>query len=155
MAVKATLAYGKNFHFYQEALDNNFVYLELEDAPYDIGYRRIMIAIPIDVWETIRGLGAAHLDLVNTSDEDLIALVNHQVDERIAQYEQSRGSNSEKDALLRFSNSAIFGAADEAREQQIMKGIDYYKTERERQRQIVSRMAQHKIIEVGSNPPEI
>ena len=63
--MKTTLAYGKNFHFYQEALNNNYIYLELEDIPYDVGYRRIMIALPIDIWETIRGLGAARLDLVN------------------------------------------------------------------------------------------
>jgi len=44
MSLKATLAYGKNFHFYHEALDNNHVYLELEDVSYDVGYRRVMKA---------------------------------------------------------------------------------------------------------------
>jgi hypothetical protein len=29
MSTKATIAYGDNFHFYHEVLDDNHVYLEL------------------------------------------------------------------------------------------------------------------------------
>jgi hypothetical protein len=150
MTVKTTLAYGKNFHFYQEALNNNFVYLELEDVPYDIGYRRIMVAIPIDIWVTIRSLGEAQLDLINLSDSELMELTTKQVGVRIAEYEKLRSSNPEKAELLRFKNSLIFGSADEEREVQIKRGLEYFMTERERQRQIVTRMAQHKIIDIGT-----
>jgi hypothetical protein len=156
MPIKVTLAYGKNFHFFYEALDANQVYLELEDVAFEVGYRRIMISIPIDIWETIRGLGDASLELVNASDEELARLVEGSVDGRIAEYERLRESQPEKAELLRFNNSMMFGAADEAREQQMLKGLQYYRVERERQREVVTRMAQHKIVSIDSiNPDEI
>lgn len=154
MPVKITLAYGKNFHFFHEALDANQVYLELEDAVFEVGYRRIMISIPIDIWETIRGLGAASLNLVNASDDELMRLVEREVDDRISGYGKIRKSDPEKAELLRFNNSVVFGAADEAREQQVFKGLEYYRMERGRQREVVSRMAQHKIVTIDSTSSE-
>jgi hypothetical protein len=154
MPVKVTLAYGKNFHFFHEALDANQVYLELEDAVFEVGYRRIMISIPIDIWETIRGLGGASLDLMNASDEELAQLVEKAVNSRIAEYERVRKSDPEKAELLRFSNSIIYGPADETREHQMLKGLEYHRTERGRQREVVSRMAQHKIVNIDSTVTE-
>jgi hypothetical protein len=153
MTLKTTLAYGRNFHFYQEALNNNYVYLELKDIPYDVGYRRLMIAIPIDIWETIRDLGAASFDLVNSSDTDLMERVVRKVDERIAGYQRIISSTPERANMLRFENSVVFGTADETREQQIRKGMIFYKTERERQREVVNRTAQHKIIDINNSSP--
>lgn len=148
MTVKTTLAYGKNFHFYQEGFNNNCVYLELEDVPYDAGYRRVMVAIPIDVWEVIRLLGAAQLDLINLSDEELLELVERKVSQRVTEYERMRSIDAEKAALLRFDNSYVFGAADSDPGQQIIRGKEYYQTERKRQREITLRVAQHKIIDI-------
>ncbi len=154
MTVKATLAYGKNFHFYHEAHDNNHVYLELEDVSYNVGYRRVMVAIPIDVWEVIRGLGEARLDIAETSDEELIRLVEERVDDRIADYKRVIESDGEKASWLRFSESIKFGPADATREQQLLRGIDYYRTERERQREVAARIAQHKVVDIGARPLE-
>lgn len=150
MTVKATLAYGKNFHFYHEALDNNHVYLELEDVSYDVGYRRVMVAIPIDVWEVIRGQGAARLDLADSSDEELIRRVEGRVEARIKDYEKLAETDREKANWLKFSDSTRFGPADAPREQQLMRGIEYYRTERARQREVVARMAQHQVIEINA-----
>jgi hypothetical protein len=63
MPPKDPIVYGKNFHFYREAREQNYVYLELEDAPYEACYLRVMVVVPVDVWETIRNLGATGLDL--------------------------------------------------------------------------------------------
>lgn len=149
--MKTTLAYGKSFHFYQEAHDNNYVYLEFEDIPYDAGYRRIMIAIPIDIWETIRKLGGAQLNLVDVSDEELVRMVEESITKRMTEYEKTQASTPEQANQLRFDDSMIFGAADEPRDRQIARGIEYYRTERERQREIMTRIAQHKIIDIGGD----
>src|SRR5947209_13066643 len=119
MTIKATLAYGKNFHFYHEATDNNHVYLELEDVSYDVGYRRVMVAIPIDVWEVIRGQGAARLDLADSSDEELIRLVEERVEARIKDYEKLAESDREKANWLRFNDATKFGPTDTPREHQL------------------------------------
>lgn len=151
MTMKTTLAYGRNFHFYQEGLSNNYVYLELEDVPYDAGYRRVMVAIPIDVWEAVRHLGAARLDLGEASDLELLELVEKLVERRISEYERARLASPEQAELHRFDNSIIFGAKDDGREQQIARGLEYYKIERERQRSIIERIAQHKIIDIDDS----
>jgi hypothetical protein len=148
MTVRTTLAYGRNFHFYLQAHENNYVYLELEDIPYEVGYRRVMIALPVDVWETLRGLAATQLDLINASDADLIELVTLKVGERVREYEICHASGPEKADTVRFKNAIVFGLADAPREEQVERGLQYYKLERERQRSIVARMAQHKVIEI-------
>lgn len=150
MTVKATLAYGKNFHFYHEALDNNHVYLELEGVSCDVGYRRVMVAIPIDVWEVIRCLAPAKLDLVDATDEDLIRLVEEVVGKRIAEFDKVKESSPEAAARLRFNNAEAFGAVDTDREQQLAKGIEYFSMERGRQREVLSRISQHKIINLDT-----
>jgi hypothetical protein len=155
MTVKATLAYGKSFHFYHEGLDNNHVYLELEDVAYQAGYRRVMVAIPIDVWEVIRRLGAARLDLVNASDGELLSMVERMVEERMIGYERARTSDPEAAGRLRFIDAAVFGAMDDPREQQVTKGFEYYKTERERQREVTARIIQHKVLDVDTKPAEV
>lgn len=151
MTIKATLAYGRNFHFYHEALDNNHVYLELEDVNFDPGYRRVMVAIPIDVWEVIRGLGAAKLDLVNASDEELMSIVEEKVAMRIAEYEAAKRTSPEEAERIRFNDSLLFGAMDDTREQQIVRGVEVYKTERGRQREVSSRMMQHKVVDINTD----
>lgn len=151
MPPKISIAYGKNFHFYREAHEHNYVYLELEDVPYEVGYLRVMLAIPVDIWETIRGLGAPRLDLVNASDADLIERVTSRVNERAAEYESVRSSNREVAEIIRLRDALIFGAADEPREDQVARGMHSYKMERERQRAIVARMTQHKIIEIDAD----
>jgi hypothetical protein len=150
MPPKVTIAYGKIFHFYREPREHNYVYLELEDTPYEVGYLRVMVAIPVDIWETIRGLESTQFDLVNVEDADLISQVMSRVDERMANYERARSASREKVEELRLKDSLIFGVADDPREDQVARGIQSYKVERERQRAIVARMAQHKIIEIDA-----
>jgi hypothetical protein len=140
MTIKATLAYGRNFHFYHEALDNNHVYLELEDVNYDSGYRRVMVAVPIDVWEVIRGLGAANLDLADASDEELISMVEERISRRIAEYEAAGRASPDEAERLRFNESMLFGAADLPRDHQIARGIAHFRTERDRQREVSTRI---------------
>ena len=149
MTVKTTLAYGKSFHFYHEARDNNHVYLELEDVAYDAGYRRVMVAIPIDVWEVIRCLGGAGLELLDASDEELIHIAEAKVNARIAEYEKLRAADREKAEWVRFGEATMFGSADGPREEQLARGIAYYRTERARQREVAARIAQHQVVEIN------
>jgi hypothetical protein len=150
MPPRVTIAYGRNFHFFREMHESNYVYLELEDAPYEAGYRHVMVAIPVDVWGTLRSLAPVELDLINTSDTELIELVEARVSKRIMEYESVRSSNPEKAELIRFNESIKFGPADAEREVQLARGLSYYKSERERQRAIAARIAQHKIIEIAT-----
>jgi hypothetical protein len=136
MSTKSTIAHGNNFHFYHEALDDNHVYLELEGTEFEAGYQRVMVAIPIYIWETIRHLGVARLDLINHTDEDLLAMIEKNVDERIAEYQEALRTNPDFSKWIRFSGALLYGGADKPREEQIESGMDYYRRERQRQREV-------------------
>ncbi|NJM74895.1 MAG: hypothetical protein HC852_02890 [Acaryochloridaceae cyanobacterium RU_4_10] len=58
MSTKSSIAYGDNFHLYQEIFDTGAVYLELTDADFEVqsssGQNRIQVRIPAEIWEIIR-----------------------------------------------------------------------------------------------------
>ncbi len=72
------------------------------------------------------------------------------MDARVSEYEKASSSSLEKVDEIRFKNSIMFGAADAPREEQFERGLQYYKLERDRQRAIVAKMAQHKVIEIAA-----
>jgi len=89
MSTKATIAHGDNFHFYHEVLDDDHVYLRMQTTQYEAGYGSVTVQIPIHIWETIRHLGGARLDLVDKTDADLLATVQTDVDSRIVDYQKA------------------------------------------------------------------
>jgi hypothetical protein len=116
MSTKSTIAHGRGFRFYHEALDEDGVYLELEDVEFEAGYRRVMVKIPIDVWEVIRHTSPARLDLVDSSDEELRRTVERQVDERMAEYERARrGTLSRRRWSASSADSSSAGPKSHAR----------------------------------------
>ena len=104
MSTKSTIAHGQNFHFYHEVLDDDHVYLALDTTHFEAGYGRVMVPIPIHIWETIRQLGGARLDLVDKEDEDLLVMVEANVHQRIAEYQQALRESPDR---ARFVN--LFG----------------------------------------------
>ena len=136
MSTKATIAYGENFHFYHEAMDEDHVYLELETTHFEAGYGRVMLPIPIHIWETIRHLGGARLDLVNRTDEALLAMVEAAVDARITRYQEALRTHPERAGLMSLAGSLVYGGTEDPRMEQIARGMEYYRHERQRQREI-------------------
>ena len=132
MSTKSTIAYGDTFHFYHEALDEHYVYLELEGVEYKASYNRVMIPIPIHIWEVIRKLGAPDLSLVDQSDEQLQIKVENVVDERIKRYEQNPSD------LNAFAGCLSYGMANAPRSEQIQRGMEYYQARRKEQQEILA-----------------
>lgn len=130
MSTKMTLADGDTFHFYQEVLDEHYVYLELEGVKYEANYNRVMVPIPIHIWEFIRKLGAPDLSLIGKSDEELLIDVEKYVDERIQKYQQNPSG------LARVSGSLVYGMASDSRAEQIQRGIEERKARRTEQQEI-------------------
>ena len=139
MSTKATIAHGRNFHLYHEVLDEDNVYLELEGTQFEAGYNRVMVLIPVHVWEVIRQYPGIDLRYADKTDAELSQFVEKQVDDRIKQYaeadERARG-------LVSLFGSLAFGAADEPREQQIASGLDYFSKVRTHQLQIKQAIAE-------------
>lgn len=141
MSTKCTIAHGENFHFYHEALDDDHVYLELETTHFEAGYRRVMLPIPIHIWETIRHLGGAQMDLADKQDNELLAMVEKEVDQRIAEYQQAVREKPDRAALISFFGCLPYGRADLPRVDQIHRGMEYFRHKRQRQREVRSLIA--------------
>jgi len=136
MSTKATIAHSEIFHFYHEVMDDDHVYLELETTQFEAGYGRVMLPIPIHIWETIRHLGGARLDLVNRTDEALLAMVEAAVDARITRYQEALRTHPDRAGFMSLAGSLVYGSAEDPRVEQIARGMEYYRNERQHQREI-------------------
>lgn len=141
MSTKSTIAHGENFHFYHEALDDEYVYLELETTHFEAGYGRVMLPIPIHIWEAIRHLGGAQLDLADKQDDELLAMVESEVDQRITEYQEAMRETPNRAGFARISGCFVFGIADLPRVDQLHKGMEYFRHKRQRQREVRSLIA--------------
>ena len=159
MSTKATIAHDANFHFYHEVMDEDHVYLELETTHFEAGYGRVMLPIPIHIWETIRHLGGARLDLVNCTDEALLAMVEAAVDARIMRHQKALRTHPDRAGLLSLAGSLVYGGAEDPRTEQITRGMESYRSERQHQRDIQAairklREAQPRATQVPLHPNE-
>jgi len=141
MSTKSSIAYGDNFHLYHEVWDDDHVYLELETTHFEAGYGRVMVPIPIHIWEVIRHLGGAQLDLVEKTDEELLATVVTNVDERIAKYQEALREHPDRVGLISFIGGMVYGSAKQPREEQIESGMEFYRKERQRQQELQTAIA--------------
>jgi hypothetical protein len=133
MSTKSTIAYGPNFHLYHEVLDEDFVYLELEGAQFEAGYNRVMVPIPIHIWEVIRQYRGTELTYAAKTDAELSEYVEHEVAERLARFETA---DEKSRNLVSVLGSGVYGRADDPRERQIAAGIEYFTKVREHEQQI-------------------
>ena len=130
MSTKSTTTYGKNFHLYREALDDDFIYLELDNIEFEASKNSVKIAIPVHIWEHIRQYKAVNLSLVDKSDEEIKAYVEKKVNKRIKEYRK------ENNKFLALAGSVQFGNANLSREEQINNGIASYIKLRDKQKRV-------------------
>jgi len=138
MSTKATIAYGPTFHLYHEALDEDFVYLEIEGAQFEASYNRVMVPIPVHIWEVIRRYPGIDLRFADKTDDELRDYVEHEVSDRIRHFEKA---SERANGIASLSGSPVFGPADQPRDQQIAAGIEYFIKVREHQRQVKDAIA--------------
>ena len=121
MSTKSTTTYGEDFHLYREALDDDFIYLELDNIEFEASENSVKIAIPVYIWEHIRQYTAVNLSLADKSDEEIKKIVEEEVNKRIEEYRRNKNNK-----FLALAGSLAFGNADLPREEQIKKGIASY-----------------------------
>jgi|SRR5579871_688174 len=79
MSTKSTIVYDETFHFYHKLGDTHHVYLELRGTHFEAHYNRVLVPIPIHIWEVIRAEGGVDLSLadrVMTSQEKAPSIAN-------------------------------------------------------------------------------
>jgi hypothetical protein len=109
------------------------VYLELEQVQFEASYNRVMVPIPVHIWEVIRQYSGIDLSWADKSDTEILDHVSQRVDERIRDYEAAEPN---KKGLVSLFGGLVFGKADEPREAQIEQGVTHYQRLREHQQQV-------------------
>ena len=134
MSTKATIAHGPTFHLYHEMGDDRYVYFEVESVPFEASYDRVMVPIPIHVWEHARQFSGVDLSLADATDAELRADVEAYVDERIARYEAAQDDRER--AFANVVGSLGYGPADAPREEQVAQGMQERTRRRAYQREV-------------------
>ena len=148
MSTKITVAYGDNFHLYRESLDEDYIYLEMEGVRFEASYNRVMMPIPIHIWEVIRQYQGIDLSWAAKTDEEIMRHVEQEVDGRIQKYQQA--DNEKYQRLIALLGSIPYGSADTPRQQQLDQGIAYFHRLREHQQQI--KQAIEQLEKINQNP---
>ena len=138
MSTRSTLVHGPNFHLYHDLLDQDHVHLEIEGTRFEAEYGRVMVPIPVHVWEVIRHYPGVDLQLADKTDDELRQHVEWALDERLAWYRQIKGKAKRVAAL---AGSLTWGTADQPRGVQLARGLEHYTQLREHQRQIQQAIA--------------
>lgn len=136
MSTKSSIACGPNFHFYHEAFEQDAVYLELEQAYFEASPDKVVVAIPVVIWEVIRQYAGADLSWAAKSDEEIRQWVENEVDERIA-LSQTATANR---AFFRMCGNSTFGSIDDPRDMQLERGMAYCFEIREKQRHLIAQV---------------
>ena len=133
MSTRSTLAHGPSFHLYHDLLDQDHVYLEMEGTRFESEYGRVMVPIPLHVWEVIRRYPGIDLQLANKTDDEMRQYVEQELDARLAWYGQLEERAKRMAAL---AGALTWGSADQPRGVQLTKGLEYFTHLREHQRQV-------------------
>ena len=139
MSTKATIAHGPNFHFYHDLLDEDHVYLEVEGTQFEASYGRVMVPIPVHIWEVIRRHPGVDLQLANKTDGELRQHVETTLEDRLKRH---READEKAKSLMALPGSLIFGSIDQPYEIQLAAGLEHYTHLREHQRQIQRAIAE-------------
>ncbi len=139
MSTKATIAHGPSFHFYHDLIDETHVYLEVEGTQFEASYGRVMVPIPMHIWEVIRRHPGVDLQLADKTDAELRQHVEATLEDRLKRH---READEKAKCLMALSGSLSFGSIDQPREAQLATGLEHYTRLREHQQQIQRAIAE-------------
>lgn len=152
MSTRATIVYadretdtGMEFHLYHECFDDENVYLELEgqEIEYEASRNRVMVKIPNEVWETIRGFQGMSFEWADWTDDEVRDYATQKITERMERIREAEKDG--KNSIARVLGVLTYGSADNPVEEQIERTYKEFLKSRDYQRQVrgyVQRTAQ-------------
>lgn len=142
MSTKSTIKYGDNFHFYRDCFDDDNFHLEIDNAEISQSGRQVTLTIPKSIWAVISNSAEVKLDFAKLTNNEILDLVTTEVDKRIAEFEAETDENAR--TFLGFVGMFIYGLANEDRDIQIKNGVEYYVSNRKRERKILKQINKYK-----------
>lgn len=140
MSTKQSLLWHYDFELYRDYLDEGFVWIAVRGAEFEASSSEVRVKLPAAVWEVLRRAPGVELDSIDLTEEQIAQQVQTAVDQRLRDHDDER--KSPKMQIVAFSDVAAFGSIEGSREEQVAKGIAYYRAQRERQRRIATEIAE-------------
>ena len=134
MSTKGSLAYGKRFHLYEEALESGHIYLELQDVSFEATNDRVTVAIPAPIWECIRRFSFANTSLADFTDD----MIQEKVEKEVRECIKRQGAPQSK--IQSLMGLLPYGSIEQSEKEQIAHGLSYYQEIRDRQRLLQAEM---------------
>lgn len=138
MSTKSSIAFGEDFHLYQDLLDEEHVCLRLEHVDFESTQDGVTVKIPLHVWEFLRSFPGADLSDAHKTDEDIDHEAAVRVDERLAKCDAA--GNDSALSVLQLGGSLVMGSIDLPRDLQVANYVQYHRRLRERQRAVLDRI---------------
>ena len=136
MSTKCSIAYGDNFHLYQDLLDERHVHLHLRQVEFEASGDELTVKIPLHLWEFLRSFPGADLSEAAKTDEEMEHEAIAKVDERLNKYSEAAADSAHP--ALQLGGALVMGPIDLPRDQQIENYIRYRRQLRERQREVLN-----------------
>lgn len=138
MSTKCSIAHGTGFHLYNDSFDDEHVFLQLDHSDFTVTPGRLMVKIPLHVWEYLRGFPGAEFADVTASDEQILKEAIKAVDSRLTQVAEARSDRV--NALLELGGALVMGDISLPREEQIANYVAYRKRQRTQKQEVMARV---------------
>lgn len=141
MSTKATIRHGENFHFYEECFDDARVYLSLEDSYFEAYPDRVVVAIPLDVWEGIKNSFHADISYADKTNAEIRTEVEENVRARIERNAKLKKADKKFSAIFGMFQ---YGDVNLPEEEQIKNGIKHFTKIRKKHKELKNKIEQIK-----------
>ena len=138
MSTKCSIAHGTGFHLYNEVFDDEHVFLQLDNADFEVTPDRVMVKLPLHVWEYIRCFPGADLSHADVSDEQIHEEAVHAVESRLAK--AAEASSDRMRDLVAFGGSFFMGDIALPRDEQIANYVAHHQRQRAQQREVLAQV---------------
>lgn len=124
MSTKDPLVSHDDFQVYRDYFDDGFVWLSLRKVEFEATSSEVRVKIPVAQWEVLRRAPGGDFDMLDVTDDQIVAQVQTAVDERLRDYDVGRRTGGSRVAAL--FGALVFGPIEDSRERQIAKGVAHY-----------------------------
>ena len=138
MSTKCSIAHGTGFHLYNEVFDEKHVFLQLDKADFEVTPDRVMVKLPLYVWEYIRCFPGADLSYANVSDEQIHQEAIQAVDARLAKAAEANSDRMR--SLIAVGGSFVMGDIALPRNEQIANYVAHHQRQRAQQREVLAQV---------------
>ena len=134
MSTKSTILAFEGIHLYEESFDTTRVYMEIE-CEFEATNNGVTLGIPAAKWEALKKPTTFNPKWFDKTDEDIHLHVETLVLERLDRHANAK--NETHAAFLGLAGCGIFGSIDSNKEDQIARGVEHYKKQRQSEIKII------------------